>query len=279
VRSQHPALDDVCDYETVRQTARPGEILQELLDDPVRTGGALSSVVACPPDDGAALECVSDWIQSVRRPDVPLAVRLSRGGGLVSLTSDRARADGYRIVPFGWFDEAACESLLREDERERMAKLVQVQFKRLAEGQGRRREVDRAVADWREMTHEDYKDSNRQQVDHIPIKLRAIGCELAHRDDPRPEATFSRDEVEILAEMEHARWVAERRLAGWTYADGPKDERARTSPNLAAWEALSESIKDYDRDSVMNIGALAREAGRKLCRAAAPGPIGRSNAS
>ncbi|MBV8378313.1 MAG: hypothetical protein JO279_15050 [Verrucomicrobia bacterium] len=53
--------------------------------------------------------------------------------------------------------------------------------------------------------------------------------------------------------MEHARWTAERKLAGWQYRPGEKSEEKKTSPYLVHWDELEENIKEYDRDAVRNI--------------------------
>jgi hypothetical protein len=55
------------------------------------------------------------------------------------------------------------------------------------------------------------KESNRRAVDHIVQKLNEIGCSLEHieKGDVRL-IDFSDGEIEIMAEMEHARWLAEK---------------------------------------------------------------------
>lgn len=149
----------------------------------------------------------------------------------------------------------------------RWPKSFKVNFVELATSQGRQAAFDEAVKKWEDLVNEDYKESNRQQVDHIAIKLRAVGCEIVQASEPRPEAAFSAGEVELLAEMEHARWAAERVLAGWIYGVKPKNEAKRTSPNLRPWAELEDHIKQYDRDAVRSIPELVREVkGLKICR-------------
>jgi hypothetical protein len=119
------------------------------------------------------------------------------------------------------------------------------------------------------MLAEDLRESNRQQADHVFIKLRAIGCEAARQHDPRPAASLD-DHVGILAPMEHARWNAERWLAGWSYDPGPKSIERRTSPFLASWLELTEAEKDLDRAGVRSIPALLAKVGMKVCRKTHP---------
>ena len=71
-----------------------------------------------------------------------------------------------------------------------------------------------STAEWDKLP--DYlKESNRDQADYIVGKLRQIGCTV-HKVNDRDIApmTFTEDEVEIMAEIEHARWNVERLLDG-----------------------------------------------------------------
>jgi hypothetical protein len=55
-------------------------------------------------------------------------------------------------------------------------------------------------------------------------------------------------DCERLAELEHERWSAQRRMGGWRRTTLPrKDEDARLHPDLAPYEQLTEQTKEYDR--------------------------------
>ena len=103
----------------------------------------------------------------------------------------------------------------------------------------------------RENTHpwpllpENLKDSNRDLVDHLHVKLRALGITTK---DQVPD-TLSPEQLEPLAMMEHDRWMAERLLSGWKYAE-VKDTVRKHSPYLVGWDELTEEIKEYDRIAV-----------------------------
>lgn len=54
--------------------------------------------------------------------------------------------------------------------------------------------------------------------------------------------------TERLAESTHDIWAQQRLKEGWTY--GPKrDDSAKTHPGLVPYAELSESEKDYDRNT------------------------------
>jgi hypothetical protein len=151
-----------------------------------------------------------------------------------------------------------------------LARAIHANFveERLAEGRSRE---EASLQDWDRLSH-DLRESNRQQADHIPVKLRAICCTcMKPSPDAVPVTEFSEMEVELLARMEHDRWVAERRLAGWR--DGPRDTSRRTTPHLADWTVVPASVQEYDRGAVRQIPALLDLVGEKVYRHA-DGPSG-----
>ena len=95
--------------------------------------------------------------------------------------------------------------------------------------------------------------------------MRGISCEIVSKDDPRPSATFSEEEIEKLSELEHRRWNAERSLAGWTLGK-QKNDKTRKTPYLTDWNKIPEGIKNYDRDAVKNIPNVLGLVGLKVVR-------------
>ena len=94
----------------------------------------------------------------------------------------------------------------------------------------------------------------------------AIKRLVADAGDTRPAISeFTPNQIEMLAELEHRRWLAERRVANWTFGT-VKDEVRRENPNLLAWEKLEETVKDYDRKAVRLIPPLLAGALRKIVR-------------
>ncbi|MBT8467155.1 MAG: Ryanodine receptor Ryr, partial [Deltaproteobacteria bacterium] len=131
---------------------------------------------------------------------------------------------------------------------------------------------DAALKPWNEVD-EALRESNRRQADDIVRKLLRIGCDFR----PVPAGTptlieFSPEEIELLAEIEHGRWVDEREAAGWTL--GPRDPQSKATPYLVPWEALEDmpgNPKDRDRQAIVNIPQVMASAGFEIYRADLPG--------
>jgi hypothetical protein len=134
----------------------------------------------------------------------------------------------------------------------------------LEEQQGKKLPDDPTMQQWVPL-REDLKESNRAQADHIPEKLRRVGCGYAPVAGRKPAPfPFTPAEIEVLAEMEHDRWMAERRVEGWTL--GPRDPARKTSPHLVAWPDLADDVREWDRQAVRNIPDLMARAGFEIYR-------------
>lgn len=108
-----------------------------------------------------------------------------------------------------------------------------------------------------------YRESCRAQARHVPWKLARLDLGVA-RADGTLGASIPAAEVEPLAKLEHARWVAERRLQGWT--PGPKrDDAQRVHPDLRPWDdRLPLRSKAFDVAAVRAIPHLVEAAGLVL---------------
>jgi predicted protein tyrosine phosphatase len=147
------------------------------------------------------------------------------------------------------------------DQLERMARAIHARY--LKHQQGRKPASDPAMQPW-EALPESLKRSNRDQAADIERKLLAIGCAIGPASGG-PAVTLSTEQLERLAILEHERWVADRRAAGWT--PGPVRDVARMlTPDLAPWEALAEPIREYDREAVRVIPEVLAEVGLAMYR-------------
>jgi hypothetical protein len=122
------------------------------------------------------------------------------------------------------------------------------------------------------------RNSNRLAASHVDVKLRAIGCdiEVARSDgnEKRVEDfSFSAEELVDLERIEHARWLAERRLGGWRY--GPQTDKARRiHSNLVPFDDLPESEREKHRALIENIPAILAGTGRHIRRHPKRAPTG-----
>jgi len=130
---------------------------------------------------------------------------------------------------------------------------------------------DPSMFEW-PLLSEMFKESSRQQVDHMFLKLRRAGCgwRVVPKGKPVDVHRFDEETVEKLAEIEHARFVIERFRAGWRYG-AKKDVDQRMNPTLVGWHKLPDDIKEYDRKTVRKIPQYLAKFGIEIeCPAVSP---------
>ena len=102
-----------------------------------------------------------------------------------------------------------------------------------------------AERDWSVLS-EQFRDDNRSSADHIDYKLARTGFVSGKRAGG---AGLTEADIETLAALEHARWMARRSLAGWRY--GPvRDNALLLHPDMKPYAELDEDAKRKDREQV-----------------------------
>jgi hypothetical protein len=87
------------------------------------------------------------------------------------------------------------------------------------------------------------------------VKLRVLGYDPPQRV-PHGDLELTPEQLDLVAELEHRRWMAAKRLAGWRYTSGHKDVAKRIAPTIVGWEALTEEEKEKDRDTARDLPRL-----------------------
>lgn len=128
----------------------------------------------------------------------------------------------------------------------------------------------------------DKRDSNRYQADHIAVKLRAVGLEIGPSPPNVQAHEFSDEEIEIMARMEHRRWISDKILAGYTYgipADGRVQDGVRKIHSLMIpYDELPRAEQEKDRDAVRLIPELLALVGKLVLPGGARRNDGNSDA-
>jgi hypothetical protein len=175
--------------------------------------------------------------------------------------------DGGLHGSIAYFDEEAvleeCALDSFDGKSDGLAAVIHAQWldrqHREAEVHEREGRVDRArklrskdtFRPWTELS-EAQRTQSHVQATHSFIKLRAANrsVESLSADAPVDEAC-----LEALARMEHERWVACQRLAGWK-PGAVRDDVRRIHTDLVPFEQLSDATRGYDRDAVRNLFRL-----------------------
>ncbi|OGP72231.1 MAG: hypothetical protein A2Z73_05335 [Deltaproteobacteria bacterium RBG_13_60_28] len=145
--------------------------------------------------------------------------------------------------------------------REKLAQAIHKKYR--VNQAGKKSPDDPAMQSW-EQLREDLQESNRQQAEQIPEKLQAVGYGIRPAAGGEPSKMgLTPEELELLARMEHDRWLAEKTRAGWRYGV-PRDDAKKLHPCLVPWEQLPEEEKEKDRQAVRQIPGLLAAAHLKI---------------
>ena len=190
------------------------------------SGRAVSDLLAC-----------TDWLRS---------------GNLLQIPNDVATVRAF--VNSG-------RTQFSPDIREKLGRLAHEKFLE----DNKRQAVEPSMLPW-EKLNEGLKESNRQQIDYVEQIMGQAGYAVRRKTPSEIKSPqFTDHEVEIMAEMEHGRWNAERIKAGWKY--GPvRDVNKKISPYLLPWKDIPENIKMYDRKAIRDWPAIFKEVGLEIYR-------------
>lgn len=266
VSARHPWVHGVCELMPVEVDFTASEFTDArfLLD--AQGNLDVDRIYVCVDNDSKGISVALSLYRHVKGRNVPIVVRMVHGAGLASLfNKDRfGTEEFFGLQAFGLLDRMCSPDLLFAGYHEILARAMHDQYLRDQEAKGVDPSANKSLVPWDQLP-DDLKESNRAQAAHIGIKLGAVGCDLHPLVDWDAESfTFSPDELEKLARMEHERYVVEREGAGWV--PGPKDTNRKRSPYLVPWSELDEEIQDLDRLFIRNLPNFLARAGFQIVR-------------
>lgn len=256
------AIQYVCNAEFVELAGgRSDEVFAIRLAQLFALEGVKPVIFICGHQDHDNFEMavqLRDQLTSHGHSSVPVFVWLPRQPALAEAIS---RNKNGTLIPFGECHSAASYSEITDPIRESLGRKIHEAYEQ-SEGEkakaiGKTYEIN----PW-SIIPDDHRESNRAAADHMLIKLRHVGVEIARRTTPDQRSDQFTEKLtdetrQTLAEMEHYRWVAERLLAGWRYIPkGQSDDEIKAykkrnfNHNITPFE-LSETDKSFDQIDVI----------------------------
>lgn len=253
---RYPQFGEVCDIAFV-QTECDDRHTIDRVKEICADENALPSIAVCFDNDSGNAQYALSLRRHLASDAVPIFVRITADSGLSTLFN--STENNHNLFCFGSAGATCTWESVRGHGVDALARLIHEDY--VAKQRERGAAPSDSAAPWDRLAP-GLRESNRQQADHLPVKLRALGHDVRSAANLPDAIDVPPGAVETLARMEHARWNAERFLAGWTLGD--KDVAKRRSPYLVAYDALPDAIKEYDRDTVRNIPRLVQTAKRAL---------------
>ena len=196
--------------------------------------------------------------------NINVVLTLTNPKGIISKWYKADLIDNVNLYKFNIIEESFTKEALISEKIDELAKIIHQDYLNKLK---KRNPGKPSHQDW-EFLPIDFKNQNREQADHIYIKIRAAGCKAVNISDDKAEFKFENnlELVEILAVMEHNRWWAHMILSGWKFGKY-RDDKKKIHPYLIPYEELTEEIKQYDRDTVLNMPKLLDKLGKKIVKA------------
>jgi hypothetical protein len=259
--ARHPSIARLADLRPIDAGLDPVALRSAPI---LPMGGSGAVVYLCDTRNDVNVAAALALKPAARSSGSRVVVCSDHAGGLAILFDEAAGTDGVvRIVGLG--AEICTRDLVEDGIFELLGRAIHAGYVRSRRLDGSLSPVDAALEPWSRLP-EALKASNRAQAAHIGAKLDAVGCGLVPLEDVDCGAfSFTRNEIELLAEMEHERWVVERRVAGWR-PDPERDVTRRTTPYLVGWAELPDDIRDRDRETIVRLPAQVNDAGYQIVR-------------
>jgi hypothetical protein len=206
---------------------------------------------------------------------VPIYVRLAHHNrlGRYAASTEAMVPIADRLKGFGMLENLLNREILLGHQTDKLARAWHEEYRKSLPPE---RQDTPANRPWSQLP-ESYKMSNRRACDHLPIKLAQAGLRM----EPAPSRTdfildkvaasdpvvaeLSEEEIDLLARLEHRRWLIERRLLGWRY--GPKrSDLKRINPMLVEWDKLPEVDRQRNKAEIADLPRMLAAAGYVLRR-------------
>ncbi len=251
---RYPQIEQVCDFDFIEDhfglhasTPLAERVLALCASD------LPTSYIVCAEDSALGLSdalYLHELTQTIVNSNAPIFVYMPTHSGLLKLLESNT---GNPEIPDNLFAFGKLEDVLSA--RSLMSATLDELGKSLHEGYLEERRNDRANnfgtkpadVEWASLASK-YKKANRQAGDHVATKLRALRAEISEGTS-KDDFEYDKDQLDVLSEVEHRRWMASYYLDGWQYGE-VRNDAARRHPDLVPWEQLSDGTKGYDREQI-----------------------------
>lgn len=258
----YPQFREVCDICFVDADPETADYY-EVLKLGTAQAAATTSVILTAELDSANLNTALEILEVTRDHDFPVYVRNNDSENISSLFKHSWQEKAQQRLRFYGDIHSICNmEMITNETLDLMARAVHQYY---VDVQRERQATPNSIntAAWEDLS-EDMKNANRAQADHIAYKLAQLGYQTTTNEGTAPgDIVISAEMLELLAQSEHNRWMANRYLSGWTYA-AVRNDKQKYHPSLIPWEQLSHEEKEKDRDTVRLMSRILELAGLRV---------------
>lgn len=215
-------------------------------------------------DDALSSNILKKLTKNDSPENIPVLLTLMNPNGILSKWYQAKLIGNIQLQKFNLIEESFTKEALISEKIDQLAKIIHKDYLSKVK---ERIESKPSHRDW-DLLPIDFKNQNREQADHILVKIRLAGYEYGDEtktEIPSTQVEINSDLIELLSEMEHKRWEAHMRLSGWKMGK-VRDDKKKIHTDLIPYAELSEDIKQYDRNTVLNIPLLLETYKKKIVK-------------
>jgi hypothetical protein len=225
----------------------------------------VSAVILCQEDENENLRVGLELMNILKRNELPIrfhlpfAIYLDENEDILKFPSD------YTLKPYGLLVNTCTKEVIAQGFLDKIAKAIHKDYYENEIKKGKTLENNPNLKPWEKIDGKT-KGSNRKQADHLLIKLRALKIKVEpFNKKTSSEFQFTDEEVNILAEMEHNRWCADRFIEGWITSD-KKDYNKKEHPALIPYKNLPDETVQINYEIIRRIPKILKTLNLTLSR-------------
>jgi hypothetical protein len=273
---RYPNLNKICKFIALEMDFEDPEFFEGKFLKSTPSEPAVTHIFVCLGNESASLSAALSLYPHVHAAQVPVLVRMYRNVGLARLLRGENDQGGSFefLYPFGLLGSGGSSpheelgdplAILLNGTFEFLGQAIHEQYLLNLEPLKEGIEPHPNDKPWKYLS-EEAKESNRAQASHYGILLQSIGCTIQPNFGLEEcNITFTTEEINNMASLEHSRWMDEKTVLGWTYGE-LRDDRKKRHPDLVSWSELPESSRKFDINTVKEMPNLIASVGYSVVR-------------
>jgi hypothetical protein len=263
---RYPSLGKYCDLDHFPMDVRSPEFLRGNFLRDAEGDHRITSIYICIGDDKLGFSTALILHHLLNDPAIPIIVRTNNDQGITSLfRNDKDENSNHysNIHVFPLIGNNNQMDFILKSTHERIAMAIHQYY--LRDNQNQNPAEYPSMSEWAKLD-ETYKEDNRKLSDRYIELLRAVNLDIDTLFDwDEPSFHFSNEETEIMAKMEHQRWMAEKLAIGYKWG-AKRDDNRKTHPSIKEWDLLTDEEKNKNRDIINHIPGVLNHVDLKIVR-------------
>lgn len=270
ISCMYPRINNCCEVITLDMDIASAEFYQANFFKRAKQQKILiSRAYVCLSKESDSLSCALILHQKFRDQKTQIVINMKnkRGIGRILSGIDRRRDDNLKI--FSLEEEVSSPDILLKSTHEILACAIHEEYSR----ELLRNNKNAIVTSWNDLS-EELKEANRLQADSYGKKLESVSCIIIPITDWEEDLfEFSNDELEMLSQGEHERWMHSKIEQGWRHGAQGKDMERKLHPMLVNWEFLTNEQKEMNRQAIKVIPKILASVGLGVIRSRTKGRV------